>query len=836
MPGSTHELPAAGKSALMTTKFLTPQGWWIGTVLQDTRYALRAFRRNPLFSISVVATLALGIGSATAVFSLVDRVLFRPLPYQDAERIVSLGMVHSLERQEFLMGRSYLAWNDNQKPFSAIAGQSTNPHPCDLVENNPAQLNCISFQAGFLPLFGISPVLGRNFLPGEDRPNGPRVVMISYALWKAHYAGDSHILDRSINIDGNPARVVGVLPANFQFPTLDSADLAFPMAFNPAIQQTANGGFGNPMRAFARLKPGVSIAQAYAQMQPLFQADLKWFPAEAKNEMRLSIRSLRDRETQDFQSVAWILLAFVLAVLLIACANVASLMMARGASRNRELAVRSALGASRGRLTRQALTEALLLSFAGAIVGLAFARGLLAVFIGLAPTGIPFLRESHLDMRIAAFSMLLCFLCGAIFGLAFALQKPGPATMNARTSFSRSHAFLRRSLVTLQIAVSIILLSGAVLLLRSFAKIEQQNLGMQTGGVITVKVALPRFRYDTPQKSMEFYLNLESALRRLPGTRAVGIADSIPPGGAMGLRMAELVAQGKPSTSPGTGGNGVGRSVTPDYFPALSIPIVRGRNFRDQDRTATQREVILSRLMAVRLFPGEDPVGKQIQSKGFYDDPWSTVIGVADNVRNGGLTEQDLPEIYSLRRNVTDDWTGNRVIILVDSVLPATGIEPWIRSQIALLDRTVPVKMEPLNQTVSTLADRPRFETALLGFFAFTGLILAVIGLYGLLAFMTTQRTQEIGVRIALGATKRNILSLIARDGLQMVLTGGALGLGAALATSRLLKSLLFQTSTHDPFTFLAVPILLCLVSLIAIFIPARAGMKVDPAVALRNE
>jgi putative ABC transport system permease protein len=831
-----HQKRQEAQGILMITEFLMRRGWWIGTVLQDIRYALRSFRRNPLFSISVVATLALAIGATTAVFSLVDRVLFRPLPYQNSDRIVSLGMVHSLERQEFLMGRSYLEWKNNQKPFEALASQGTMPHPCDLVENNPEQLNCISFQAGFLPLFGISPLLGRNFLPEEDRPNGPRVVIISYALWKAHYAGDPHILDRTINIDGTPARVIAVLPASFQFPTLESADVVLPMALDPAIQQTANGGFGNPMRAFARLRPGVSIAQAYAQMQPLFESDLKWFPAEAKNEMRLSIRSLRDRETQDFQSVAWILFGFVLAVLLIACANVASLMMARGASRNRELAVRSALGASRGRLIRQALTEAFLLSFSGAVVGLAFARGLLAVFVRLAPTGIPFVRESQLDLRIAAFTMMLSFVCGALFGLAFALQRPGPTNMNAKASISRSHAVLRRSLVTLQIAVSIVLLSGAALLLRSFAKIEQQNLGMQTGGVLTVKVALPRFRYDTPQKSMDFYLGLESALRRLPGTRAVGIADSIPPGGAMGFRFSELVVQGKPHTSPGAGGNGVGRSVTPDYFRALSIPIVRGRNFRDQDRTATQREVILSKLMATRLFPGEDPVGKQIQSRDFHDNPWSTVIGVADNVRNGGLTERDLPEIYSLRRNVSADWTGNRVVILLDSVLPAASIQPWVRSQIVSLDRTVPVKMEALKQTVSTLADRPRFETALLAFFALTGLMLAVIGLYGLLAFMTSQRTQEIGVRMALGATKINILRLIAHDGLQMVLAGSALGLAMALATSRILKSLLFQTSTHDPFTFMAVPLLLGLVSLVAILIPARAGMKVDPAVALRNE
>ena len=485
-------------------------GWWIGTVLQDVRYELRGFRRNPLFTISVLLTLALGIGATTAVFSVVDRILFRPLPYADPSRIVSLGLVHSLEHQEFLMGRFYVEWQDNQRPFSALAIQSTGVHNCDLVENNPQQLNCISFQAGFIPLFGISPILGRNFLPEEDRPNGPRVVMISYGLWKGHYNGDPHILDKMIDIDGNPARVVGVMPKEFQFPTLETADIIFPMALNPATQQTTNGGFGNPMRVFARLRPGVSVAQAYAEMQPLFDSERKLFPATARNEIQLSIRSLRDRETDDVQPVAWVLFGFVLAVLLIGCANVAGLMMARGAVRQREIAVRAAIGASRGRLIRQALTEALLLSFAGGAVGLATARGLLAVFVSLAPTGIPFISRAHLDLRIAVFTAVLSCMCGVTFGLASALQIPGLATLNATTSMSRSHAFLRRTLVTAQIAVSIILLSGAALLLRSFARIEEQNLGMQTGGVLTVQVALPWFRYSTNQRAMDFYLRLES--------------------------------------------------------------------------------------------------------------------------------------------------------------------------------------------------------------------------------------------------------------------------------------------------------------------------------------
>jgi len=710
-------------------------------------------------------------------------------------------------------------------------------HNCDLVENNPEQLNCISFQLGFLPLLGISPVLGRNFLPEEDRPNGPPVVMISYGLWKGHYGGDPQVLERTINVDGSPRRVVGVLPGGFQFPTLETADIVFPMALNSSIQQTVNGGFGNPMRVFARLKPGVGVAQAYAEMRPIFESELQEFPAEARKEVRLSIRSLRDRETQDAQPVAWILLGFVLAVLLIACVNVASLMMARGAAQQREIAVRAAIGASRGRLIRQALTEALLLSCAGGLAGLVTARGLLAVFVGLAPTGIPFIGKAHLDLRIALFAALISCVCGVIFGLASALRKPGLATLNARVSMSRSHAFLRRCLVTVQIAVTIVLLSGATLLLRSFVKIEAQNLGMQTQGVLTVKAALPWSRYNTVQKEMEFYLKLEATLRRLPGSRAVGMTDSVPPGEWQGdFRYSDLVVQGKPRTPPGTGGSVVSRFVTPDYFRALNIPIVRGRDLTDQDRTGNESKIILSRSLAARLFPDEDPVGKRIQASGLRSDVWSTVVGVADNVKNSGLTEQSDPEIYFVRRSAGGDWDGKRSILLLDSVMPASAVEPWVRSEIASIDPTVPVKMEPLDQTVSRLADRPRFETALLAFFAGTGMLLAIVGLYGLIAFMTTQRRHEIGVRMALGATRGNILGLITSDGLRMVAIGGALGVGSALAVSKMLKALLFEVSTYDPLTFIAVPLLLTLVTLVAILIPARAGMRVDPAVTLRAE
>jgi predicted permease len=745
-------------------------------------------------------------------------------------------MVHSLERQEFMMGGFFFDWRDNQKPFEAMAIQGTMPHACDLVENNPAQLQCLGFDAGFLPLLGVSPALGRNFLPEEDRPNGAHVVLISYGLWQSHYNHDPGILNRLINVDGSPARVVGVLPRDFQFPTLQSADVIFPMALDRAAQATANGGFGNPMRTFARLKPGVSIAQARAQMEPLFLHTRDTFiPKDVREDIHLSIRSLRDRETQDVQLTAWILFGSVLAVLLIACANVASLMMARAEARERELAVRSMLGASQGQLIRQTLTEAILLSIAGAATGMALAEGLLRVFKDLAPTSIPFLGRDGLDLRIALFTVLLSLLCGVLSGLLPALQTPRAMALVARAAKFRRRNVLRRSLVAGQIAISMILLSGAALLLKSFQNMQNQSLGIETGGVSTVQIALPGFRYNTGQKQMDFYLRAEAAIRRLPGIRAVAISDSVPPGGGgSGFRWSDLAVEGKPNPEPGKGGTADGRRVTPDYFQSLNIPIVRGRHFTEEDRRSKDSPIIISRLMAARLFPGEDPIGKRVHS--IHEDKWSTVVGVAENVKNSGLLEPDLPEIYFVRRNSASDWEGRTPVIIVASFLSPKAIAPWVRSQIAQIDPTVPLNVETLNQQVSKLADRPRFETALLGFFAFTGLVMAVIGLYGVIAFMAVQRTQEIGVRMALGASRLNILQLILREGLRLVALGGCIGLAAALLLSRVLKSLLFGIGPHDPASFIAVTVLLALVALAATLIPARSAMKTDPMAALRWE
>ena len=822
-------------------------GWLLETALQDARYALRGFRRNPAFTITVIATLALAIGATTAVFSVVDRILFRS-PYAHDDRIVSVGLSQSLEKQEFMLGGFFYEWRDNQKPFEAMAAQSTGPHACVLtsvlVEVQPTQLNCVSAQAGFLPLLGISPVLGRNFLPEEDRPNGPDVAMITYGFWKNHFGLDAGVLNRLIDVDGSKVRVVGVLPKEFELPTLQAVDVITPLALLEAEKQRAqNGGIGQPMRVFARLKPGVSIAQARAQMEPLFQHTQETFiPAEIRKDFHLSIRSLRDRQTEDVQLMAWVLLGSVLAVLLIACANVASLMMARGAARERELAVRSALGASRGRLIRQTLTEAFLLSMAGAVLGLALAQALLLIFVAIAPTSVPFLDKAHLDLRIAGFTALLALLSGAFFGLIPALQKPRAMALAARMTHSGRHAFLRRFMVVGQIAISMILLSGAALLLRSFQKMETQNLGMQTRGVMTARISMIGVRTEPVaglvsrdgQKQMELFLQAEAAVRRLPGVSAVGWSDSFPPEGALGRMYSDFVVAGKPRPTQRAGGAVRLRGVTPDYFKALDIPIIRGRGFSADERSSNEQFMVLSRLLASRLFPGEDPIGKRIGMGS--DGTVYTVVGVAENVRNGGLSEQDMPEAYWLRRNVAQDWGVPVPVMVFDTVLAPATVGPWVRSQIAHFAPMAPVEIETLNERVSKLADRPRFETALLGFFALTGLAMAVIGLYGVTSFLATQRTQEIGVRMALGANRADILRLIVHEGARMLLLGAAIGLAASLALTQLLKSLLFGVGPRDPASFVTVALVLGLVALAATLIPARAAMRVDPVEALRCE
>jgi putative ABC transport system permease protein len=815
-------------------------GWLMGTVAQDIRYALRGFRRNPIFTITVIGTLGLGIGTTTSVFSVVDRILFRSLPFDHPDRLVSLGIRQSLEPQEFTLGAFYYLWRDNQKPFVALTSENAVSHECDLTDSKSAQLNCMRAQANFLPTLGILPVLGRNFLPEEDRPNGSNVALISYGLWLNHYARDPGILNKLIEIDGNRVRVIGVLPKEFEMPDLQPADVVFPLAVDETTQHSENQGLGTPMRTFARLKDGVTIEQARASLQPLFPYAQKLIPPDSRKDFHLEVRSLRDRQMQGARLIAWVLFGAVLVMLLIAWANIASLLIARGVTRGRELAVRSALGASRGRLIRQALTEALLFSIAGATAGCLLAEILLRIFVSIAPAGVPFLGQAHLDLRLILFTIVLSFLCGAMFGLIPALHAPRLTALTVRSTQTAAYSLLRRSLVVGQIAASMVLLAGGMLLLHSFWNLQNQRLGIRIENTITASISLGQRRYAKPEPRLAFFQQLLRQLQFGPGVISLAVSNSLPPSGGQHSFYSSLVVSGRPPLPARTGGMITSRLISPAYFRALDIPILEGQSFTEEEQNSNDHVLVLSQQLATRLFPGKKTIGEHLQlDSGEPNSPWYTVIGIAANVKNNGLTGEEEPEFYNLRHNRAEDWASNfdrKAVLIVKTSLPSESLSRWIRSQIESLDPTVLLSVETLRQRVGQMADQPRFEAVLVGFFAVTGLLLSMIGLYGVIVFIANQRTQEIGIRMALGASRFDILYLVSREGVRLIALGGVIGLGLGLGFSRLFKSLLFGIGPYDPMTFIGVALLLVLVALAATLIPARVAMSVEPVAALHYE
>jgi putative ABC transport system permease protein len=470
------------------------------------------------------------------------------------------------------------------------------------------------------------------------------------------------------------------------------------------------------------------------------------------------------------------------------------------------------------------------------------AEGLLRLFISIAPANIPYLSKVQLDLRIICVTVLLSILCGLLFGLASALQKPRDGMLSGRSLTSVSHATVRQWLVVTQIAVSVILLAGAMLLLRSFSNIENQNLGMRTDNTLTASITLGEHNFPTPESRLGFFRQLTTRLRFGPGVSLVSISDSLPPGPSHFNSRLDVITVAGAASAQRLTGVVASRLVSPEYFHALDIPLIQGESFREEDMTASQRPIVLGKRLADLLFPNENPIGQRIAfGKPIASDSWNIIVGVAADVKNGGLTKEELPEYYRLRREFSADWdrggTWDRTsVIVVRSSLPPDQTSRWIRSQVVALDPTLPIDVATLHQRVSKLADQPRFQTLLVGFFAATGLILALIGLYGVISFLVTARTQEIGVRLALGASKSDILRLVMGQSLRLIAAGTALGLIAALAATRVLSSQLFGIGANDPGTFVIVTLLLILVALIATLLPARSASRVNPIVALRCE
>jgi putative ABC transport system permease protein len=801
---------------------------------QDLRYALRGFLRSPMFTLTAVLAAALGIGSCTAVFSVVDRILFRSLPYPNDDRLVSVGMIAPLDTNEFLFPDAYFEWRKHQSPFESITSFTAGIADCDLTQANPARLGCARVESNFLSTFGLSPILGRNFTPEEDRPNSSKVALMSYGLWQSRFGRDANIVGKAILLDAQPVTIVGVLPMSFEMPTLGSADLLIPQALNEATEHN-----GRALRLFARLKPGMTLTQALDAMQPLFRQTLEFIPAHFRKEVRLEIRSLRDRQIQDARMASWVLLASVIAVLLIACANIANLLLARSTSRRRELSVRVALGASRARLVRQTLTETMLLGLIGGVFGCALAWALLRVFVGIAPNGIPRLNDAVINGRALLFACTGSLISGLLFGLIPAIKNPGVDSLTGSRSTGQRRTFLRETLVAAQIAVSVVLLTGAGMLLRSLWKLQSVPLGMETEHVVTAEFVLGKQRYSQDVRQLQFYDELETRLRQIPGATSFVITDSLPPGGGRGRPLAALQVEGRPPFQEGTGGMVIWRYVTPGYFATLGIPIVRGRGFREEDRAPAEHAIILSESLARKLFPNGDAVGRRVKADG-----WATVIGVARDVRNLGPLRPADAEYYALRKRTADElfrnqmapsgWRDGKVAIRT-SANPQVMAE-WIKREFASMDPALPVTLGSMQQRMTKLVERPRFNALLLSLFAGMGLLLAAVGLYGVMAFLVGQRTQEIGVRMALGATPGNITKLVLSRAVLWTLGGAAAGAIGSVFAARALRTMLFQVPQYDPWTYaVALPALL-LIALAAAWIPSRRAARVDPMAALRQD
>ena len=812
-------------------------------LLQDVRHSFRQLQRSPGFTTVAVITLALGVGATTAMFSLVDRMLFHSLPYAHENELASVGVVAPIIDGEFLFAANYLDWREHQTAFSSFTS-TTGVGDCDVTENDPVRTTCASVASTFLPTFGIQPVLGRNFTRQEDQPNSPKVALLSYGLWKDRFGGDRSVLNRTISLDGVSTRIIGVLPHNFEFPTLAHVGLVVPEALDESLVQRHL--MGPVVRVFGRVKPGSTLEQARAELQPLFRDFVESAPPPFRKTLRLEVRSIRDLQIHDSRRAGWLLLISSIAVLLIACANAANLVLARSAARRQELAVRSAMGAGRARLFRQRFTESLVLAVLGGAAGLFLAYAIVHLFARVAPAGIPHLADAAVDGRVAMAAIAASLMSGVIFGTVPALEKPSAQLLGVVAKAGFRRARLRQALLVGQVWMALVLLAGALLFVRSLLNLQSEPLGINVSNVVTAEFTLGQQKYSQAAQRLAFFEGVERKIEELPGVSSAALSDSLPP--AVPVRTMPYIAlhaQGEPELAPDQGIGGVigWRAVTPGYFSLLRIPVIRGRAFNESDRSPAAHSIMLNQALAQRLFPNGDAVGKTVEfdtDRDVLSAPF-TVVGITANTQNQGLGGQVAPEYYMVRRHTEKDVVFNypdsqRVSILVRSALAPQAMAQELRASVAALDPTVPVDVNTLGQKVARLAERPRFSAALLSLFAVVGVLLTAIGIYGVVALLVSQRTQEIGIRMALGASRGNVIAAIMWQTAMWIAAGTGAGILTSLMISRWTRSLLFDIRPNDPATLGLAATLLLGLAMLGAWIPARRAAKVDPMVALHYE
>jgi putative ABC transport system permease protein len=787
------------------------------TLFQDLRYGMRMLLKNPGFAIVAVITLALGIGANTAIFSVVYGVLLKPLPYRDADRIV----VANISPPDFRDVR------ESNQVFDRMAIWGSNLYNIN-VDGEVTQVMGAVVSPEFFPMLG-SPQLGRTWRTDEDMQP---LTVISHDLWQSRFHGDPNVIGKTIRLSNEVQTIIGVMPPEFQYPSHRfKLWTTFESALAKAPQQSENRQL-RIFRAVAHLKPGVSSAQAQAEMDFISQRLQQQFP-DTNTNARIMLTPLYQRIVGEVEPVLWVLLATVGFILLIACANVANLMLARTAARERELAIRSALGAGRRRLIRQLMTESLLLSFVGGLAGLLLAMWGIDFLLSLSSANIPRLTAISISSPVLLFTLGISVVTGCLFGLAPALQmsnlnrslKEGGRGTHGNPRGKR----LRAALVVVEIALSLVVLVGAGLLMKSLVRLLQVDPGLVAENLLTANVGFVQF--IEPQRRAAVQREIINRISQIPGVQAAGGGTGLPPDIAQ--RGTRFNVQGLPE------GDGDARfsyfiAISPEYFRALGTPFVEGRTFTEGDDAGSSKVVIISKTLARNLFPNESAVGKRLQLiNPEQSNEWREIVGVAGDVHYAGLNGSGVSTIYTPFAQTPFLW--NYLMIRTNG-LPET-LTQNVRQAVSSVDTTLEAAdFRTMDQLISQSVAQPKFYTILFGSFAFLALALATVGIYGVMAYAVAQRTHEIGVRVALGASRGDVLRMVIKQGMILALAGVALGLMAAFGLTRLMSNLLFDVRATDPMTFVVISVMLIVVALLACFIPARRATKVDPIVALRYE
>ena len=808
----------------------------LADLLHDLRYAARIQRKNPAFTVIAIIALALGIGANTAIFSVVNTVLLRPLPYKDPERLVMVWEEATKQGypRDTPAAANFVDWRDQNQVFegmAAIVDESFNLTGA----GEPERLEGRRVSANLFPLLGVEPQIGRVFTAAEDQPGAQRVVLLSYALWQRRFGGDPGVVGQALTLNGNSHTVIGVMPARFEFPSKDD-QVWVPVAFTAEDAANRNRHY---LFVTARLKPGVSLQQAQSEMTTIAARLQQQYP-ESNAELGAVVDSLHEHVVGDIKPALLILLGAVGLVLLIACANVANLLLARAAVRQKEIAVRVALGARRMRLIRQFLTESILLSFLGGLVGLAISYGGLIVLKSFIPENISQAREIAIDLKVLGFTLFVSLATGIIFGLAPAIQAIRFNQIETLKEGGRDAATggsgkrLRSLLVTAEVAISLVLLIGAGLLINSFLRLRSVDPGFRADNLLTMRIVLPEPKYTQFARREAFYTDVVQRVQALAGVRSAAVTTNLPlyrQGNSISIRI-----EGRPDPPPNQELVVVTRIISPGYFDTMSIPLLSGRKFTDQDNLdAHNAAVVISETMARRFWPNEDPVGKRISAgRARSDSDWIQVIGVVKDVRQFELTAEPRPQMYLSYRQA--GFFAPRDLVVKTDVDP-TSMAATVRNAVWEIDKDQPVSnIQTMEQILADSIARQRFSMLLLAIFAGVALVLAGVGIYGVMSYSVAQRTHEIGIRMALGAQTAAVLKLAVGYGMKLVIAGIVIGLIAAFALTRVMATLLFGVTATDPTTFTVISLLLILVAAIASYIPARRATKVDPIIALRYE